>query len=228
MLELNQQVTFVNKPIIVIGFRLRGNIVLNITQLKQKFNNSADNLIDAKNQLTEIDSKFGDADHGVTMEKIANTIKKTIEKSDTNSVKHLVDDIGTAIMMLNGGSAVPLWSTFITGLSVGAPDKDNADVSDIKNMFKCGLEELKDITKARVGQKTMMDVIIPASQAIIDTDLEENQIFNYAGEVAKKCADDTKNMISEFGRAKSYKEKTIGTPDAGAMSAMYFFLGLDT
>ena len=80
---------------------------------------------------------------------------------------------------------------------------------------------------AKVGDKTMMDALIPASQAIAAyVGNDEQELFACAARAAADGAEASKQFVSKFGRAKSYGEKTIGTPDAGAMSMSYFFQGL--
>ena len=72
-----------------------------------------------------------------------------------------------------------------------------------------------------------MDTLIPATEAIGAYEGEsEAQLFAVAAEAAMEGAENSKNFASKFGRAKSYGAKTIGTPDAGAMSMAYFFKGL--
>ena len=88
-------------------------------------------------------------------------------------------------------------------------------------------EELSDMSGAKVGDKTMMDALIPASQAIAAyAGGDEAGLFEEAARAAAEGAEASKGYVSKFGRAKSYGEKTIGTPDAGAMSMSYFFQGL--
>ena len=80
---------------------------------------------------------------------------------------------------------------------------------------------------AKVGDKTMMDALIPASQAIAAcSGGSEAQLFAAAAQAAEQGAEDSRQFVSKFGRAKSYGEKTIGTPDAGAVSMARFFQGL--
>ena len=89
------------------------------------------------------------------------------------------------------------------------------------------LEELNDMSGAQVGDKTMMDALIPASQAIVAYEGDDaDGLFAAAAQAAAQGAEATKELVSKFGRAKSYGTKTIGTPDAGAMSMSYFFQGL--
>ena len=89
------------------------------------------------------------------------------------------------------------------------------------------LEELEDMSGAKVGDKTMMDALIPASEAVAAyTGDSADELFDAAAQAAAQGAEATKQYVSKFGRAKSYGTKTIGTPDAGAVSMSWFFQGL--
>ena len=183
-------------------------------------------VIAAEQELTEIDSKFGDADHGLTMTKIAGTISAAVEASD-GGIQSMLDDAAMAVMSLNGGSAVPLWNTWLDGMPEAAPEGEEIGVAGLQAVFAQGLEEMNDMSGAKVGDKTMMDALIPASEAIAGyTGSDVQGLFTAAAQAAAKGAEDTKQFVSKFGRAKSYGTKTIGTPDAGAASMSYFFQGL--
>lgn len=180
----------------------------------------------AEAELTEIDSKFGDADHGLTMSKIAAAISSSVSDSD-GSIQSMLDDAAMSVMVLNGGSAVPLWNSWLDGMQEDAPDSDEIDVNGIKAIFARAFEEIDDMSGAKVGDKTMMDALIPATNAINDYSGDDEQaLFEAAAKAALAGAESSKNFVSKFGRAKSYGTKTIGTPDAGAMSMAYFFRGL--
>ena len=195
-------------------------------ELKNRIVNACENVIAAEAELTEIDSKFGDADHGLTMHKIGATIKASVSEADGN-IKEMLDDAAMAVMGLNGGSAVPLWNTWLDGMQEGAPEAEEVDVQGLKAIFAAAFEELDDMSGAKVGDKTMMDAVIPASEAIADyAGDSESELFAAAAEAALKGAENSKNFVSKFGRAKSYGQKTIGTPDAGAVSMSKFFEGL--
>ncbi len=180
----------------------------------------------AEPELTEIDSRFGDADHGLTMAKIAGAISAVAERPE-NGIQAMLDGAATAVMTLNGGSAVPLWNTWLDGMQEAAPEGDEIDVAGLQAVFAQALEELSDMSGAKVGDKTMMDALIPASRAVAAYGGDdENELFAAAAKAAMEGAEATRGFASKFGRAKSYGEKTLGTPDAGAMSMAYFFQGL--
>lgn len=180
----------------------------------------------AEQELTEIDSKFGDADHGLTMTKVAGAISGAVAESD-GGIQSMLDDAAMAVMVLNGGSAVPLWNTWLDGMQENAPDGDEIDTAGLQAIFARALEALNEMSGAQVGDKTMMDALIPASEAIAAyTGNDEQELFAAAAEAATRGAEASKQFVSKFGRAKSYGTQTIGTPDAGATSMAYFFRGL--
>ena len=163
-------------------------------------------VISAEQELTEIDSHFGDADHGLTMKKIAGAIDSAVKGSD-GGIKEMLDDAAMAVMVLNGGSAVPLWNAWLDGMQEDAPEGDEIDVSGIKAVFKRAFEELDSVSGAYKGS-------------------DENELFAIAARAAADGAEASRQFVSKFGRAKSYGTQTIGTPDAGAVSMAYFFRGL--
>ncbi|MDR1828283.1 MAG: DAK2 domain-containing protein [Methylobacteriaceae bacterium] len=193
------------------------------------FKSAGDEIIRAKDELTAIDAKFGDADHGITMEKIANAFVSSMTgEAPGTPIKTILDDAAGAIMMINGGSAVPLWNTLFDGFA-GAVESGMTEIgeADFKRMVKGGLDAVMDLTPARVGDKTMMDALIPGAEAIINSPADDiGEILRAGAEAAGNGAADTARFISKFGRARSYKEATIGTVDAGAASMASFFAGL--
>ena len=198
---------------------------MNKSELAARLQHACAAVAAAEGTLTEIDSKFGDADHGLTMAKIAGAISRAVEESE-GGVQAMLDDAAMAVMELNGGSAVPLWNTWLDGLQEEAPAGDEVDAAGLQAMFAHALEALCDISGAKVGDKTMMDALIPASEAIAAWSGDEAGLFDAAARAAEEGAEATKNFVSKFGRAKSYGEQTIGTPDAGAVSMACFFRGL--
>lgn len=200
--------------------------MLTKAEFAQRLKNACLSVIAAEAELTEIDAKFGDADHGFTMAKVCNAIIAAIEESD-GGIQTLLDDAAMAVMAINGGSAVPLWNTWLDGMQEGAPEAEEIDVTGIKAIFAKAFEELDEMSGAKIGDKTMMDALIPATEAIAAYEGDsEAELFTQAAAAAAAGAENSKNFPSKYGRAKSYGTKTIGTPDAGAMSMSCFFQGL--
>ena len=160
------------------------------------------------------------------MSKIAKAISAAAGESE-GGIQAMLDDAAMAVMVLNGGSAVPLWNTWLDGLQEEAPEGNEIDTAGIQAIFAKALKALSDMSGAKVGDKTMMDALIPASEAVASySGADEAGLFAAAAQAAAAGAENSKNFVSKFGRAKSYGAQTIGTPDAGAMSMAYFFRGL--
>ena len=176
--------------------------------------------------LSDIDSRFGDGDHGITMGKIAKLIQERVPQWGEDSIKDFLDSLGMAVMEVKGGSAGPLYGTMIGGLGVNLDDDGQVDEAGLKAMFAGCLSEMEDITTAKVGDKTMMDALVPAVQAAQQAQGDCKAILEAAAQAAQEGAKASEQFVSKFGRARSYKEQTIGTPDAGAVSTSLFFQGL--
>lgn len=199
---------------------------MNKSEFSARLINACASVASAEQELTEIDSHFGDADHGLTMTKIAGAISAAVKESE-GGMKEMLDDAAMAVMVLNGGSAVPLWNAWLDGMQEEAPEGDEIDIPGIKAVFRRALKELDSVSGAKAGDKTMMDALIPASEAVASYEgNDENELFAEAARAALDGAEASRQFVSKFGRAKSYGAQTIGTPDAGAMSMAYFFRGL--
>ena len=179
-----------------------------------------------KDSLSEIDSRFGDGDHGVTIGKIAGLMEKSLDAWQDEDIEAFFQKLGDGTMEIGGGSAGPLYGTMIGGLSEPLSGGDGIDGSTLKAMFAESLSAMEDITTAKVGDKTMMDALIPAVKAALEAPDDVMEILKAAAEAAEQGARESEQYVSRFGRARSYKEQTIGTPDAGAVSTSLFFRGL--
>lgn len=177
--------------------------------------------------LSDIDSKFGDGDHGVTVYRIAECIRKTVETWNDESFEDFLNDLGIQIMNVNGGSAGPLWGTLFQGFGVGLKNRDILDGESVKNMIHAGIREMETITTAHIGDKTMMDALIFAGEyAEKAPEMDVKDVLKAAFEGAEAGMKATENYVAKYGRAKSYGEKTLGCPDAGAAGMMFLFKGL--
>lgn len=187
---------------------------------------AAEELLAHEAELSEIDSRFGDGDHGVTMAKIARLIEHETDAWEEEGIADFLDDLGMAVMEVKGGSAGPLYGTLIGGLGAEIGGAETLGAAEVKAMLAGCLAEMQDITDAAVGDKTMMDALIPAVRAAEAAAGAAREIFLAAAEAAERGAEESRKYASKYGRAKSYKEATIGTPDAGAVSVSLFFRGL--
>lgn len=189
---------------------------------------SASDALDEKiDEFSDIDSKFGDGDHGVTISRISKAIRaKAINSPDDESIDAMFDSLSKDIMNVNGGSAGPLYGTIIEGFGEGLEGVENVDEAAIKSMFAGGLENIECISTAKVGDKTLMDTLIPACERAANSDSPLPQLLEDIADAAYQGAEHSKQCQAKFGRARFHKEATIGTMDAGAYSLYCLIKGL--
>jgi dihydroxyacetone kinase-like protein len=179
---------------------------------------------DHVSEFNDIDSRFGDGDHGVTMGKIAHLIDQLVAEEGNESLKGLLHRLATGVMAIGGGSAGPLYGTVFDGLADGLdPDTAAIDADRLRTMLGTCRDAMRSITKAQVGDKTMMDALLPAVAAAEACSQDIPDILQAAAAAAAQGAEATRTMVSKFGRARSYGDQTLGTPDAGALSTALFF-----
>ncbi len=178
--------------------------------------------------LSKLDSATGDGDHGITMLRAAEAMAKAVEEDESGELKSLLHAAGWSIMCTDGGSTGPLLGSFFMGLSEGVGDSDSLDSAGLATMFEAGLAKVQKQTKAQVGDKTMMDALMPAVDALreaADAGFGVDEAMGCAVEAATRGAEATTHMQAKFGRARNLGERTIGHVDPGATSISYLFKG---
>ena len=171
--------------------------------------------------FSQMDAQTGDGDHGTAIVTALNAVNESMKQA--TDLKLMFNDAGFAAMSEACGSTSTLIGAWLMGMYDGV-GTDQIDASGVANIFRAGLTNVQKQTGAGLGDKTIMDALIPAVLA-----LESNQdagittMFTAASEAANKGAEKTKGMIAKFGRAKNLGEKVIGFIDPGAASMACIF-----
>ena len=158
----------------------------------------------------------GDGDHGEAI--VAAT--RALAAAQGADFKGLLEDMVSHLESDVSGSTSSLYGTLFEGMA-DAVDPGRAELSaeEIADLFAAGLEELGFATKAKVGDKTFMDALIPAVEALKAHAAEgEAAMFAAAAAAAKAGSEATAQMQAKFGRAKNLGERSIGPIDAGSAS----------
>ena len=174
--------------------------------------------------LNALDSATGDGDHGTAiltaMRAATNTAATT-----SGSMAEILSAVGWAVMSEASGSTSSLTGSFYIGMSEAAPS-DALSPDETITMFESGLKNIRLSSKAAVGDKTLMDALIPAigaMTALKGTGATLPMVFAAAAEAARNGAESTKSLTAKFGRAKNLGERTIGYYDAGATSTALIY-----
>ena len=156
---------------------------------------------------------------------MAALILSRLDERQDETVKDFIESLGSGCMEIAGGSAGPLYGILLEGFAGPLSDDTEIDAATLKAMFTAARSALFEITKARIGDKTLMDVLIPATEAAENAPDDVLSILQAAAAAAFQGLRETENQVSKFGRARNYGEKTIGTPDVGAVSTALMFKG---
>ena len=169
-----------------------------------------------EDEFSKLDAVIGDGDHGQAIVTAMSAIVATAEKG--TEFKTMLNDMGFDVMLQVSGSTSTLLGAFFLGMSdhVSGPQLDAAAV---KALFAGGLTNVQKQTKAQKGDKTMMDALIPAVEAIQNCPSDDiKDLINAGAEAALAGAQSTIELKANFGRARNYGERSIGYMDSGAAS----------
>ncbi|MGZ0715528.1 dihydroxyacetone kinase subunit DhaL [Pseudomonas palleroniana] len=170
--------------------------------------------------LSEVDGAIGDGDHGINMAKGFAHCGRTIEGRQLTLAEAL-DELTLSLMEGIGGSMGPLYGSLFIGMADEVRSRDYIDAATFAHLLRGGLTSLQDITEAGVGDKCLMDTLIPAVEAFEGAHAD-GASFHDALEAMKRAAsrgrDSTKDLVAKIGRASRLGERSLGVLDAGAVS----------
>ena len=170
-------------------------------------------------RLTALDSAIGDADHGSNMQRGFAAVRTTLEKEAPDTPGAVLMLAGRQLISTVGGASGPLYGTLLrrTGKALG----ETAEVSEeqLAEALRAGLQGVMKLGGAQPGDKTMVDALLPAVDAL-------GSGFPAAREAAEKGAKDTVPLVARKGRASYLGERSIGHQDPGATSSALLIAAL--
>ncbi len=189
---------------------------LTIEAFKAMLDNALKQIKAREEEFSKLDAVIGDGDHGTAIVTALSAIHRIAQNG--TEFKAMLGDMGMGVMLEVSGSTSTLLGAFFLGMSDHAAGTE-LDAAGVKAMFAGGLANVRQQTKAQKGDKTMMDALIPAVEAIeASTSDDIKEILTAGANAALKGAEDTIPMKANFGRARNYGERSIGYADSGATS----------
>ncbi|WP_277967391.1 dihydroxyacetone kinase family protein [Pantoea trifolii] len=174
-------------------------------------------------RLGDIDAVAGDGDHGIGMERgVLGAVEKAREVAARGAgAGSLLCRAADAWADKAGGTSGALWGVALTALGTALGDRQTPDAQRVATGVREAKEGIMHFGKARVGDKTMVDVLVPFSDSLneaVTAGASLTEAWLKAAQVADKAAQDTAQLVPKMGRARPLAEKSVGTPDAGAIS----------
>lgn len=195
---------------------------INGAKVIQIINKIADRIEENKLFLTELDAAIGDGDHGLNMSKGFHAVREKLKEDAGTNIGDILKKTGMALVSNVGGASGPLYGTAFMKAGMETGSKEEIDIVDFEKLLTAALDGIKMRGKAVLEDKTMVDAIEPALNALskgIQLGLSPKEALKEAVDAAYKGVEHTKDIIARKGRASYLAERSIGHQDAGATSS---------
>lgn len=181
-----------------------------------------------KNYLTQLDSDIGDADHGVNMDRGFQAVLGKLPGVSDKDIGAIFKTVGMTLVSTVGGAGGPLYGTFFLQAGGASADKMELNLQDWASALEAATNGVIQRGKAQAGDKTMVDALLPAVQALKDASASQKSLaeaLKQSADAAEEGMKATIPLVARKGRASYLGERSAGHQDPGATST---FLLLDT
>jgi dihydroxyacetone kinase-like protein len=178
--------------------------------------------------LSDLDAAIGDGDHGANMSRGFTAVTKKLETTQSADIGALFKTVGMTLLSTVGGAAGPLYGGFFLELGKQAAGKQELDAAALVSILEAGLGDIKRRGKAELGDKTMVDALTPAIEAMKAAGNEIAAATSAAAVTARDAAIKTAPLLARKGRASYLGERSIGHQDPGATSTALLLESLAT
>jgi dihydroxyacetone kinase-like protein len=169
--------------------------------------------------LTELDAAIGDADHGTNMDRGMKAVLAALDESGPTTPKALLTKVGMTLVSTVGGASGPLFGTFFLRMGAALGDGESVPRSDVAPALRAGLDGVVQRGKAVLEDKTMVDALAPAVEALevaLSSEVSVTEALRLARDAATAGRDATFPMLARKGRASYLGERSVGHQDPGA------------
>ncbi|RSM56749.1 dihydroxyacetone kinase subunit L [Actinoplanes sp. ATCC 53533] len=174
-----------------------------------------------KDTLTELDAAIGDADHGANMDRGMTAVLAMLDAEAPGTPADVLKRTGMTLVSKVGGASGPLYGTAFLRMAAAAGGADVLDAQGFAKVLRAGLDGVVARGKAEAGDKTMVDALSPAVDAL-DGALGAGRPLGEAVRAAVRAAeqgrDATIPLVARKGRASYLGERSAGHQDPGATS----------
>ncbi|MCI6837737.1 MAG: dihydroxyacetone kinase subunit L [Clostridiales bacterium] len=174
-----------------------------------------------KEFLTDLDAAIGDSDHGINMNRGFQAVLTKLPPVEDKDIGTILKTVGMGLLSTVGGASGPLYGTAFIKASMKGAGKTEIGMEDFLAMLKDAIDGIMYRGKSHQGEKTMLDAMIPAYEAIdaaVKADQPPKAALAAGVAAAEKGVEYTKTIIATKGRASYLGERSMGHQDPGATS----------
>ena len=175
-----------------------------------------------KEYLTSLDSAIGDGDHGINMDRGMRAVMTKIEGLPEGDIGTLLRTVGMALVSSVGGAGGPLYGTLFMQMGAATKGKPEITLNDWADAVDAALKGVQSRGKAEPGDKTMVDALGPAAEALraaAGNGTELDAALKSSTEAAREGMEATTPLVARKGRASYLGERSAGHQDPGATSS---------
>ncbi|MEM8853906.1 MAG: dihydroxyacetone kinase subunit DhaL [Pseudomonadota bacterium] len=179
-------------------------------------------ILDNEADIESLDRAIGDGDHYHNLKRGAETVAAMADDLSAMEADAALKAIGMKLMSTIGGASGPLISSFILAMAKTEGAADPWTTPTVARMFRAGVDAIMKRGKANVGDKTMLDVLIPVAEALEEgaaQDTDHAALRARVKDVADEGMLSTRDLTARFGRAAFLGERAVGHIDPGAKSS---------
>lgn len=196
-------------------------VSLKAQEVKEILDDIASEVVRNKDYLTELDSFAGDGDHGVNLERGFLKVRTQLSQLAAPDIGSILATTGTVILSTVGGATGSLYGAAFMKAGQVCRGKTEITSKDLPEIYEACLSSMKDLGGAKAGDKTMLDVMIPATEVVVTASRESDDvvyIFGRCAKTAREGLESTKSMVAKKGRASYVGDRSLGHYDVGAAS----------
>ena len=181
----------------------------------------AQTAVDNEKYFGDLDAVVGDGDFGYSLARGFEMVLSGWDEIDRTDPGTFLKKVGMMITSRIGGTSGPIWGTAFLRAGMTAGSDPTIDGAKLVEILRAAIEGIKTRGKSDVGDKTLLDTLVPMTDAIareLESGADGTAVLAAAATSARESAEKTSEMIAKRGRASYTGERSRGSVDAGAMA----------
>ena len=197
------------------------SITQGATRLEDVVKTIAQTCVENESYFCDLDAVAGDGDFGYSLARGFENVLAEWEGYDRSDLGIFLSKVSLTMSSRIGGTSGPIWGTAFLRAATVARGKHELNGTDVVTMLRASIDGIKARGGADLGDKTLLDALVPMTDAI-ETGVAEGEapkaIALIAAKVARDAAERTSTLTARRGRASYTGERSVGSPDPGAIA----------
>lgn len=178
-------------------------------------------VLDNEKYFCDLDAVVGDGDFGYSLARGFEIVQDQWDSLDRSSPAAFLRKVSMTISSRVGGASGPIWGTALLRAAQVAKQHEHIDGVVAVEMLRSAIDGITTRGGAELGEKTLLDALVPMTDTIaelVDDGADAQTVLDGAAATARTAADATSTLQARRGRAAYSGERSIGSPDAGAIA----------